>query len=129
MTDGPNSTESVELGNIALALDNHPRRTTPKLKSVGKDPDERFFMLATFCFDLSRKLKYVCLALREHWDDADPAFARRVLQDNERISPSEGTLSWEDMAQQAEAVMQALYQELQDAGFEESLRARARRAP
>jgi hypothetical protein len=69
------------------------------------------------------------LALREHWDDADPAFARRVLQDNERISPSDGTLSWEDMAQQAEAVMQALYQELQDAGFEESLKARARRAP
>ena len=129
MTDGQDLIESVKLGNIALAVDNHPRKTTPKLGSVGNDADERFFMLATFCFDLSRKLKYVCLALREHWDDADPEFARRVLQDNERISPSQGTLSWEEMAQQAEAVMQQLFQEIQDGGFEESLRARAARAP
>ena len=51
----------VKLGNVALATNNHPRGKTPKLESVGHDPDERFFMLATFCFDLSRKLKYISL--------------------------------------------------------------------
>ncbi len=47
---------NTKLGNVALATNNHPRGKTPKLESVGHDPDERFFMLATFCFDLSRKL-------------------------------------------------------------------------
>jgi hypothetical protein len=61
---------AAQLGNMALATDNHPKGATPKLASVGQDVDERFFMLATFCFDLSRKLKYICLALREHWEDA-----------------------------------------------------------
>ena len=86
---------AAQLGNIALGTDNHPKGATPKLESVGQDVDERFYMLATFCFDLSRKLKYICLALKEHWPDADPEFAKRILQDNEHINQGPGALSWE----------------------------------
>jgi len=124
----PNSITSAQLGNMALGTDNHPKGATPKLASVGQDVDQRFFMLATFCFDLSRKLKYICLALREHWEDADPEFARRVLQDNELINPGPGSLSWEEMAQRAEDVMKGLWQEIQHEGFEQNLRELAGKA-
>ena len=124
----PNSITSAQLGNMALGTDNHPKGATPKLASVGQDVDERFFMLATFCFDLSRKLKYICLALKEHWGDADPEFAKRVLQDNEHINPGPGALSWEEMAQRAEDVMKGLWQEIQHEGFEQNLRELAGKA-
>ncbi len=120
----PGPITAAQLGNIALGTDNHPKGATPKLASVGQDVDERFFMLATFCFDLSRKLKYICLALREHWGDADPEFARRVLQDNELINPGPPRLSWEEMAQRSEEVMKGLWQEIQNDGFEQNLEAR-----
>jgi len=121
---------SAKLGNMALGTDNHPKGATPKLKSVGKDPNERFFMLAAFCFDLSRKLKYICLALKENWPDADPEFAKRVLEDNEFINPSSGTrLSWAEMATRAEEVMKDLWQETRKEGFEQNLRELAAKAP
>ena len=122
------TTLQQQLGMMATGTDGHTRGLTPKLDSVGTDPDERFYMLATFCFDLSRKLKYICLALREHWEDADPEFAKRVLQDNELINPGPGSLSWEEMAQRAEDVMKGLWQEIQHEGFEQNLRELAGRA-
>ncbi|MEZ0335233.1 MAG: hypothetical protein ACAI18_14580, partial [Gemmatimonadales bacterium] len=99
----------IKLGNIALATNNHPRGRTPKLDSVGDDPDERFFMLATFCFDLSRKLKYISYALRDHYEDAEDAFKRKIQADECYINPkpNEETgrpsiLPWEAMAIRAE---------------------------
>ena len=56
MSPSPTATPAM-LGKIALSSDGHPRGLTPKLESVGSNADERFYMLATFCFDLSRKLK------------------------------------------------------------------------
>ena len=129
MTNRDGSITAALLGNIALAADNHPKGATPKLASVGEDPNERFFMLATFCFDLSRKLKYICLALIEHWEDADPEFAKRVLQDNEFINPGPGKLPWGEMAKHAEDVMKALWQEIQREGFEQNLKTLAGKAP
>ena len=78
-------------------------------------------MLATFCFDLSRKLKYICLALRRTLAGCrEPAFARRILQDNEFINPGPGSLSWEEMAIRAEEVMKGLWREIQQEHFEEN---------
>jgi hypothetical protein len=108
---------STKLANIARATNNHPRGRTPKLASVGDDPDERFYMLATFCFDLSRKLKYIALALKDHFGEADPAFAAKILADERYINPKPGELPWEAMAVRAEEVMKRLHQELLDAGY------------
>ena len=120
---------AAQLGNMALGTDNHPKGATPKLESVGQDVDERFYMLATFCFDLSRKLKYICLAMKEHWQDADPEFAKRILQDNEFINPGPGALPWEEMAKRAEEVMKGLWQEIRNEGFEQTLQGIAGKAP
>jgi hypothetical protein len=114
------------LGAIALGSNNHPKGMTPKLDSVGTDPDERFYMLATFCFDLCRKLKYISLALEPYWEKADPCIARRVLDDNEFINPGPGKLPWKDMAYRSEDAMKNLWKELHDVyHHDEKLKERA----
>ena len=116
------------LSLIALATNNHPRGRTPKLASVGDDPDERFFMLATFCFDLSRKLKYISHALREYYPGREqeppgPEYAERILADECYINPkaikdpSRVILPWEAMAIRAEEVMIRLHNELMREGY------------
>jgi hypothetical protein len=86
---------SQQLGMLALGTDGHPRGLTPKLESVGTDPDERFYMLATFCFDLSRKLKYITLALQDYYRETPPEFAS-MIRDHERyINPKPDAISWE----------------------------------
>jgi hypothetical protein len=116
------------LGMIALGTDGHPRGLTPKLESVGADADERFYMLATFCFDLSRKLKYITLALQEFYREAPPEFAK-MIRDHERyINPKPDTIPWEEMARRAEQVMKELFAEVQETGYAEALNELADRA-
>jgi hypothetical protein len=116
------------LGKIALGTDGHPRGLTPKLESVGADADERFYMLATFCFDLSRKLKYITLALQEFYREAPPEFAK-MIRDHERyINPKPDTIPWEEMARRAEQVMKELFAEVQETGYAEALNELADRA-
>jgi len=119
----PTATD-IKLGNVALATNNHPRGRTPKLDSVGDDPDERFFMLATFCFDLSRKLKYISFALRDHYQYADEEFKQKIQADecyiNPKPDPTTGRpsiLPWEAMAIRAEQVMKQLHDELLVEGY------------
>ena len=120
---------TTELANIALSTDNHPKGATPKLESVGQDVDERFFMLATFCFDLVPQAEVHLPGPERTLPDADPAFAKRILQDNEFINPGPGSLSWEEMAIRAEEVMKALWQEIKQEHFDENLREIAAKAP
>jgi hypothetical protein len=116
------------LGMIALGTDGHPRGLTPKLESVGADADERFYMLATFCFDLSRKLKYITLALQEFYREAPPEFAK-MIRDHERyINPKPDTIPWEEMARRAEQVMKELFAEVQETGYADALNELADRA-
>jgi hypothetical protein len=121
----PTDTER-KLGNVALATNNHPRGRTPKLASVGDNPDERFFMLATFCFDLSRKLKYISYALKNYYEYADEDFRQKILKDECFINPKPdpdipnpqpNILPWEAMAIRAETVMKRLHEELVADGY------------
>jgi hypothetical protein len=116
---------SQQLGMLALGTDGHPRGLTPKLESVGTDPDERFYMLATFCFDLSRKLKYITLALQDYYRETPPEFAR-MIRDHERyINPKPDAISWEEMARRAEQVMKQLYAAVQETDYAAALDERA----
>jgi hypothetical protein len=117
-----------KLGMIALGTDGHPRGLTPKLDSVGSDPDERYYMLATFCFDLSRKLKYLTLALQDFYRYAPPEFAK-MIRDHERyINPKPDTIPWEEMARRSEQVMKELFAQVQATGYAEALNEVADRA-
>jgi hypothetical protein len=109
------------LGVIGLGSNNHPRGQTPKLDSVGDDPDERFYMLATFCFDLSRKLKYISLALKEFYAQAPPDWAKKIRDDEQYINPKPNEIPWAEMARRAEQVMKRLHAEVLDAEYLEIL--------
>ena len=122
MTNGGSSVTRSQLGIMAFASDNHPRGQTPKLDSVGDDADERFYMLATFCFDLSRKLKYICLALQDYYGDTPPAWAKRIWDDENFINPKPDTIPWSEMARRAEEVMKRLHAEVQSGGYTEELK-------
>jgi hypothetical protein len=114
-----------QLGMLAHSPDGHPRGLTPKLDSVGTDPDERFYMLATFCFDLSRKFKYITLALQDYYRETPPEFAK-MIRDHERyINPKPDTIPWEEMARRAEQVMKELYAAVQETGYTDTLNERA----
>ena len=117
------SASPAQLGMMALGSDDHLRGLTPKLGSVGTDPDERFYMLAAFCFDLSRKMKYMSLALQEFYPDAPPAFAKKIRDHERYINPRpEGNfISWREMAERAEEVMKQLWTEVQEAGYKTQL--------
>jgi hypothetical protein len=110
-------------GAMALGSDDHPRGLTPKLGSVGDDPDERFYMLATFCFDLSRKMKYISLALQEFYEDAPPEFALKIRRHEQYINPrpEDRFISWKEMAERSEEVMKELWSEVQAAGYKRAL--------
>jgi hypothetical protein len=119
------TTLQQQLGMMASGTDGHTRGLTPKLDSVGTDPDERFYMLATFCFDLSRKLKYITLALQDYYRETPPEFAK-MIRDHERyINPKPDTIPWEEMARRAEQVMKELYAAVQETGYTEALDERA----
>ena len=122
------TTLQQQLGMMATGTDGHTRGLTPKLDSVGTDPDERFYMLATFCFDLSRKLKYITLALQDYYREAPPEFAK-MIRDHERyINPKPDTIPWEEMARRAEQVMKELYAQVQATGYTEAIDERANQA-
>jgi hypothetical protein len=113
----------AQLGMMALGSDDNQRGLTPKLASVGTDPDERFYMLAAYCFDLSRKMKYMSLALQEYYGDTPPEFAKKI-RDHERYinpRPEANFISWKEMAERSEEVMKALWSEVQAAGHKEQL--------
>ena len=108
------SADAALLGAIALGTNNHPKGASSKLDSVGTDPDERFYMLATFCFDLSRKLKYISLALKDFMKSADPDLAARIQHENDIINPADDpNLPWRDRARRAEDLMKKLFNEIQ----------------
>jgi hypothetical protein len=91
------------LGNLAIISEKSTTRTSRKLDAVKPRSDDAFFMLAAFCFDLSRKMNYFFRATREFGLEADPDLARLVLEDNEAINAN--GLTWEERARAAEAIM------------------------
>jgi hypothetical protein len=117
MTSTGTTDLSTQLGKMAIGTDGHPRGLTPKLDSAGTDPDERFYMLATFCFDLSRKLKYITLALADFYKACPPEFAKRIRDHERYINPKPDPISWLEMARRAEEVMKELYAEVDKTGY------------
>ncbi len=50
------------LGALCAASDSPMRKTTKKLESVEAGSVEAFYMVAAYCFDLQRKMEYICKA-------------------------------------------------------------------
>jgi hypothetical protein len=89
-----------------------PKRRTEKLGSVEVGTHESFYLLATYCFDLSRKLLYLSKVARPFAEHIPPELAHEILEDNDAINAK--GLTWEERAKVAEKIMLRLYDELAD---------------
>jgi len=98
------------LGNLAMIGERVTKGRTSKLDTV-RSRDEFDFMLATFCFDMARRLNYIFKATRGFAASADEALAGEVFADNERIN-ADG-LTWEQRARVAEEIMIRLTGEIE----------------
>ncbi len=109
-----NGRDSIEtaIGNIAIISEKSTTRKSKKLKSVKIGSDEAYYMLAAFCFDLSRKVNYLFRATQEFAPKADPELAQLFMEDNEAIN--EDGLTWEERAKRAEAIMLRSVGELEE---------------
>jgi|SRR5882724_6045114 len=103
------STES-DLGAICLAVDGVQIRRASKLKSVKPGSVDGFYMLATYAFDLARKMEYVYKATREFARQADPKLAAEIKRDNDALDAL-GT-DWKARAEKAEEIILRLYNEI-----------------
>ena len=79
-----------------------PRRPAPP-RPVKPGSEEAFYLLATYCFDLQRKFEYLFRATRKFALKGDPALARELLRDEQRINAN--GLTWKQRAMRAEARM------------------------
>jgi len=95
------------LGDIAAFTDVIPHHQEDKLK-VGS-PEDFLYMLATFCFDLSRRMEYLWMATKRFADQGSPALDRRVLKDNRAINAPK---TWKERARIAHDIMLRLDREI-----------------
>jgi hypothetical protein len=104
------SIEAV-LGTLSAGTQPPPRGRTGKLESVEVGSPESFYLLATFCFDLSRKFEYLSKAARPFAEQIPPELASEILDDSQAISAA---TTWKDRATRAESIMLRLHDELGD---------------
>jgi hypothetical protein len=109
MPSNPPSVESV-FGALAKIPQPPPKRFTDKLASVTVGTPEAFYLLATYCFDLSRKLLYLSKIAGPYVANIPPDLAQEIEADTDAIN--ENGLSWEDRAELAEDIMLRLYREV-----------------
>ena len=73
--------------------------------------DEAFYLLATYCFDLSRKLEYLTKVARPFAEHMPPELAHEMIEDNDAIAAGQ---TWKERAIVAERIMLRLYAETGD---------------
>ena len=86
-----------------------PKGYTDKMASVTVGTPEAFFMLATYCFDLTRKLNYLIKVARPFAEHIPADLAAEILEHNDAIN-AQG-LTWEARAKIAQDIMLGLYGE------------------
>lgn len=102
------SMEAV-LGTLSVLGSGPVKGFTDKLKSVKgpKDP-EAFYLVATYCFDLMRRLEYLIKVARPFSDQVPPELAARFASDSDSINAPD---TWQGRAEAAEKVMLDLWKE------------------
>lgn len=104
------NTLEAAIGTLDAAIRQGPiKGLTNKLASVEVGKPEAFYMLAAYCFDLSRKLEYLAKAARPFAEHVPPELEREITADNNAINAKD--LTWEERAKVAEKIMIRLHRE------------------
>ena len=82
---------------------------TQKLATADTGTREAIYLVATYCFDLARKLEYLTKVTRPFAGSIDPELAHDILEDTDAINAP--GLSWQERATVAHTIMLRLYQE------------------
>lgn len=101
------------LGNICIIADGSQKHGTSKLGSVQPGSVEAYYMVASFCFDLARKMDYVFKATRDFAEHADRELAREIKRDNDSLY-DESEVGWKELAERGERVLLRLYSEIHE---------------
>jgi hypothetical protein len=88
------------------------RGQTAKLASIKLGEPESYYLLASYCFDLQRKLLYFCKVARPYLEHIPPDLEREIEEDTEKIN---APTTWKGRAEAAEEVMLRLQRELESA--------------
>jgi len=99
------------LGAFSIIVDQIPKMSSNKLEGIKPGSDEAFYLLAAYCFNLSRKLEYFFLAAREFAPEANRAVVQRLKRDRDRLAGA-GT-DWRTIAVTEEELMRQLYVEIE----------------
>jgi hypothetical protein len=108
-----NTTIEAVLGTLSAGTTPPPKGLTEKLASVKVGEPESFYMLATYCFDLSRKLQYLSKAARPFMEHIPADLEQEIEKDTQQINGP--NMSWKDRAEVAEKIMLRLHDELEHA--------------
>jgi hypothetical protein len=97
---------SKALSNLALIGDDHPKHTgnvTNKVETLqgllnDGNMNEAFFLLATYCFDVSKRLAMLHVAIANICATGTPSkeLAQLIVTDDTALN--QGSLTWEDRA-------------------------------
>lgn len=101
--------DSVARVLSVLPLGTGTHGDTVKLGSVKVGDPESVYMVATFCFDLFRRLQYVAKVALPFGDHMPPEIAREILKDDADINAGK---NWRERAETAEQVTRRLHREL-----------------
>jgi hypothetical protein len=97
-------------GTFSAGLQPPPKRSTPKLATVEVGTPDSYYLLATYCFDLSRKLMYLSKVATPFSDSVPAELAQEILSDTDAINAP--GLTWRQRAETAETIMLRLHDEL-----------------
>lgn len=98
------------LGAMAIIVDQIPKMSSNKLKGIKPGSDEAFYLLAAYCFNLSRKLEYFFLAAREYAPEAERAVIQGLRRDREELSKVGS--EWKAIAEKEEELMRRIFDEI-----------------
>lgn len=105
-----NTIEAV-IGTLdAVARTGPVKGRTDKLQSVTVGTPEAYYMLATYCFDLSRKLEYLTKVAHPFAEHVPSELAHEIVEDSNAINAE--NLTWEQRAKIAEKIMIQRHREL-----------------
>jgi hypothetical protein len=83
---------------------------TPTDVPVKPLTEEGFYLLATYCFDLERKMEYIYRSTHAFALKGDPALAKELLNDERTINVP--GVTWKQRSMLAEARLRALYRQI-----------------
>jgi hypothetical protein len=114
--NGSGSGTGRALGDIALASDHAVKALSPKIdlgKIAFEDLSDVEAMLATYVFDLQRRMEYFFLATQEFGRLGTPHLACRIQQENAWVNQGETHHpNWQERAKRAHALLRQLHEEV-----------------